>query len=281
MIRFLVGALIAVTISGPVNAKERNRSPGTVIFYAAPNGSDIDNDCLSAANPCTPQGAHSVARNEWDFANSSCLIQLADGIYTGTVSMAGQYVGLHLCDLVGKVDSEGNCLDRGAVVFNVPRGSVAFNFQDRMIASISCLTVTGGGVGFHGRQFVIFDIVDVDCGRLSVCISGNLNTVVNTLGEIWISGNQDTFAGAYFGSQFLLNAQVVVKAPVTVTNLFVSQDKSHIELSGKPIVNPDLLAGSVCIAGKMGTISKNGTVLPCREGASGTPQQGNDGMIYD
>ena len=281
MIRFLVGALIAVTSSVPVDAKERNRSSGTVIFYAGPNGSDIGNDCLSAANPCTPQGAHSVAKNEWDLANSSCLIQLADGTYTSNVSMAGHYVGLHLCDLMGKVDSQGNCIDRSAVVFDVPRGQVAFNFQDGMIASIGCLTVTGGGVGFHGRQFVIFDIVDVDCGRLSACISGTLNTVVNTLGEIWISGNQDTFAIAHLGSQFLLNAQVVAKASVTVTNLFVSYDKSHIELSGQPIVNPHFLAGSACVARKMGTISKNGTVLPCRESASGTPQQGNDGMIYD
>jgi hypothetical protein len=31
----------------------------------------------------------------------------------------------------------------------------------------------------------------------------------------------------------------------------------------------------------MGTISKNGTALPCHEGGSGTPQQGNDGRIYD
>jgi hypothetical protein len=31
---------------------------------------------------------------------------------------------------------------------------------------------------------------------------------------------------------------MVAKTPVTVTNLFMSYDKSHIELSGKPIVNP-------------------------------------------
>jgi hypothetical protein len=227
------------------------------------------------------QGAHAVAKNKWDFANQPCLIQLADGTYTSNVSIAGQYVGTHVCDLLGKVDSQGNCVDRNAVVFDVPPGHVAFLVQDGMIASIGCLTVTGGGVGFHGRQFVILDIVDIDCGRLSVCISGPLNTVVNTVGEIWISGDQDTFAAAVLGSQFLLNAQVVAKAPVTVTNLFLSYDKSHIELSGKPIVNPHFLVGSACIASKMGTISKNGTALPCHEGGSGTPQQGNDGRIYD
>jgi hypothetical protein len=209
------------------------------------------------------------------------LIQLADGTYTGSVSIAGQYVGAHLCDLEGKVDSQGNCVDRGAVVFDVPPGQVAFDVEDGMIASIGCLTVTGGGVGFQGRQFVIFDIVDIDCGRLSICISGVLNTVVNTVGEIWISGNQDTFAAASLGSQFLINGPVVAKAPVAVTNLFLSYNKSHIELSGKPIVNPHFLSGSVCIAWKMGTISKNGTELPCREGGSGMPQQGNDGRIYD
>ena len=106
--------------------------------------------------------------------------------------------------------------------------------------------MTGGGIGFHGRQFVIFDIVDVDCGHVSVCISGVLNTVVNTVGEIWISGNQDAFAIASSESNFLLNAQIVVKSPVTITNLFVSDQKSHIEFSGKAIVNSDLAEWRRC-----------------------------------
>jgi hypothetical protein len=279
MIRIFVGALVAVAINGPVDAQQqRYRATGQVIFYAAPNGRDIDNDCLSAVNPCTAQGAHDVAKANWDFAHGSCLIQLADGTYTSYVSMAGQYVGTHLCDLLGKVDSQGNCIDRSAVVFDVPPGHIAFALEDGMVASIGCLTVTGGGVGFFGRQFVIFDIVDIDCGH---GISGVLYSVVNTVGEIWISGDQDTFAAASLGSQFLINGTVVAKAAATVTNLFVSYNKSHIELLGKPIVNPHFLAGSVCSVGRMGTISKNGTELPCREGRSGTPQQGNDGRIYD
>jgi hypothetical protein len=189
MTRVFVAALLAAAINGPVDAQQRNRAMGPVIFHAAPNGSDIDNDCLSAANPCTPQGAHWVAKANWDFAQGACSIRLADGTYTSYVSIAG-HVGAHLCDLLGKVDSQGNCIDRSTVVFDVPPGYVAFDVQDGMIASIGCLTVTGGGVAFQGRQFVIFDIVDIDCGRLSVCISGVLNTVVNTVGEIWISGDE-------------------------------------------------------------------------------------------
>ena len=96
MMRIFVGALLAAAINGPVDAQQRNRATGPVIFHAAPNGSDIDNDCLSAANPCTPQGAHAVAKNKWDFANQPCLIQLADGTYTSNVSIAGQYVGTHV-----------------------------------------------------------------------------------------------------------------------------------------------------------------------------------------
>jgi hypothetical protein len=78
----------------------------------------------------------------------------------------------------------------------------------------------------------------------------------------------------------LLNARIVVKAPVTVTNLLLSDQKSHIELSGKAIVNSDLLGGAACVVSRMGTISKNGTALPCREEGSDKPQ-GNGGMIYD
>jgi hypothetical protein len=281
MIKIFLGAVLAAAISCPVDAQQRNRATGPVIFYAGPNGSDTNNDCLSLQTPCTPQGAHSAAKLDWDFAHGSCLIQLADGTYTAPVSIAGQYVGTHLCDLQGKVDSDSNCADRGAVAFHVPHGNIAFTVQDGMIASISCITVTGGGIGFHGRQFVVLDLVDIDCGHVSLCLSGVLNTVVNTLGEIWISGDQDTFASASLGSIFLLNAQIVVKEPVKVTNLILSEHKSHIELSGKPIVNPDFLTDSACIARKMGTISKNGTVLPCREDGKSVSQQGNGGMIYD
>jgi len=135
MIRIFIGALLAAAINGPVDAQQRNRATGPVIFHAAANGSDTDNDCLSAANPCTPQGAHAVAMNNWDFANQPYLIQLADGTYTSNVSIAGQYVGTHLCDLLGKVDSQGNCIDRNAVVFNVPPGHVAFKVEDGMIVT--------------------------------------------------------------------------------------------------------------------------------------------------
>ena len=104
MIRIVIGALLAAAINGPVDAQLRGRATGPVIFHAAPNGIDTDNDCLSATNPCTPQAAHSVATNNWDFANQSCLIQLADGTYTSNVGIAGQYVGTHVCDLLGKVE---------------------------------------------------------------------------------------------------------------------------------------------------------------------------------
>ena len=46
MMRIFVGALLAAAINGPVDAQQRNRATGPVIFHAAPNGSDIDNDCL-------------------------------------------------------------------------------------------------------------------------------------------------------------------------------------------------------------------------------------------
>jgi len=135
MIKSFIGALLAAAINCPVDAQQRNRATGPVIFHAGPNGSDIDNDCLSAANPCTPQGALTVAKNNWDFAHSLCLIQLADGTYADRVSIAGQYVGIHVCDLLGKVDSQGNCIDRNAVVFNVPPGHVAFKVEDGMIVT--------------------------------------------------------------------------------------------------------------------------------------------------
>ena len=101
MMRIFVGALLAAAINGPVDAQQRNRATGPVIFYAAPNGSDIDNDCLSATNPCTPQGAHAVATNNWDFGNQPCLISCSHRSPEGNLSV---FVGRHgTMKLEGKV----------------------------------------------------------------------------------------------------------------------------------------------------------------------------------
>src|SRR6266542_6693633 len=166
MIRVLVGALIAALSVGVAEA-QRLRSSSPVTFYAAPNGVDVGNDCLAEANPCTPQGAHSVALNDWDFAGSSCTVRLADGVYGSTVSIAGQYVGTHLCQVYGHVDQNGACSDRSAVVFDV-ENKIVFSVQDFMITSIACLTVqgTGGSLGFWGRQHAIIDLADIKCGAI-------------------------------------------------------------------------------------------------------------------
>ena len=81
----------------------------------------------------------------------------------------------------------------------------------------------------------------------------------------------------------LMSCRKETAATCRVIRSNASQNRRSIsiELSGKPIVNPHFLVGSACIVGKIGTISKNGTALPCHEGGSGTPQQGNDGRIYD
>jgi len=156
---------------GDVSSAEAQRYRPTqpVTFYAAPNGVDASNNCLSQANPCTPPGAHSVAFRDWDFASSSCTIRLAPGTYSGTaatVAIAGQYVGTHLCQVYGHVDAQGNCIDRTAVVLDVPAGQAAFDVQDLMMTSVACLTVQGeNAIGFFGRQHVIIDLADINCGR--------------------------------------------------------------------------------------------------------------------
>jgi hypothetical protein len=109
-IRIFLGALLVAAINGPVDAQHRNRATGPVTFYAAPNGSDIDNDCLSAAKPCSPQRAPSVGKADWDFGHGSCTIRLADGTYAGKVIMAGQYVGTHLCDLLARSTAKTTAL---------------------------------------------------------------------------------------------------------------------------------------------------------------------------
>ncbi len=269
---------------------QRTKAKGNVTFYAAPNGVDclpggdpctLRNDCLSPANPCTPQGAHTVAKINWDFAEGGCTIKLANGTYTEGVSIAGQYVGTHLCQVYGHVDQNGACIDREQVVFDV-ENKIVFSVQDFMITSIACLTVqgTGGSLGFWGRQHAIIDLADIKCGAIYQCISLIDMASSNVVGDIWIAGDSHCFACVNKQSHLkFTNTKIAVTVPVSLRYFILSASQSMVEFIGdNEVINPQYIAGSSCWPYIRGIIVTGGMPLPCVVDPPDGP--GNDGKVY-
>jgi hypothetical protein len=245
-------------------AAQRYRPTQPVTFYAAPNGVDAGNNCLSQASPCTPQGAHSVALRDWDFSRSSCTIRLADGVYTRGVSIAGQYVGTHLCQVYGHVNSVDVCADAGAVVFDVPAGNI-WDIQDGMMTSIACLTVQGeNAIGFYGRQHVVVDLSYINCSKISQCISMTQYAVSNLANYLWVSDNAGClFCASHFAHIRLANVLIIPTKPVAINYFAQSAALSVVEFLNSQISNPQWMAGSQCTTSYGAIILRGGLTLPC------------------
>jgi hypothetical protein len=214
--------------------KARIRATETVVFYAAPNGVDTGNTCLSAASPCTAQGAVDVSKNDWDFAGHVCIIDLANGNYPKLFA-SGHYVGTHLCHVRGNVDQQSACIDRLSVTVG------GFAIEDGMIMSIACLTLKGDGV--WGRQGVIVDLVDINCDAVPTCLALTVRAAANVIREIWISGDASAFVNATQNSYAGFTAQVVVKKHAAVPSFALASQKSTIEFAS-PIVNSTAIYGA-------------------------------------
>ena len=296
VVRLVFMSLVAALLALGCHAAEpqRTRATGNVTFYAAPNGIDClsgeippiactrRNDCLSGDNPCTPQGAHIVAKDDWDFAAARCTIKLAIGTYTKGVSIAGQYVGAHLCQVYGLVDRNGACIDREQVVFDV-KNEIVFQVQDLMMTSIACLTVqgTGGSIGFAGRQYVVIDLAYIKCGAISQCIAVVDKASANVTGDIWIAGDSNCFACADKQSHLKFGGDTKIRAtmPVSLRYFIMSFSQSTVEFIGRnEVINPEYIAGSSCWPYIMGIIVTSGMPLPCV--VDPPPGPGNDGKVY-
>jgi hypothetical protein len=274
----VVTAVAFALLVAPTHAEaQRLRTPGkSVTFYAASDGVDSGNDCLSQARPCTPQGAQTTAQHDWDFGRSACTIRLAPGSYEGavaTVLIHGQYLGAHLCQFYGDMNEDDSCRDRNSVVFKPSPGHAAFDVQDGAMTSIICLTLAGeGAIGVYGRQHVVIDAADINCGTITHCVLLTHYAAVNFARWTWITGDHHAFISAHKHSNVLFGAGsgIAVLRPVSVGQLFLSYGHSEIELvpggensPGFEWSNPSFLAGSKCITRQRGTIVSNGVELPC------------------
>jgi hypothetical protein len=162
------------------------------------------------------------------------------------------------------------------VTFNVPAGGAAFDVQDLMIVSINCVRVTGAGNGFYGRQDVIIDLANINCGAINQCFEAEQNARIKAVGFVVISGSTNCFACTSDMSLISFPfTNITVNTNVSIPYFVNSHKLSRVEFLGAAIFNPELVAaGSRCMAFRGGLIEKNGLTLPCAD----VPI--SDGKIY-
>jgi hypothetical protein len=190
--------VVLLAISGLVRAQEME-------MFVSPLGSDA-NDCLSEAAPCSSiQG--SVDKIPY---GGGAYIKVAPGIYNDAhVSVVYHRVVMIV----------GDCRDLTAVVVN--GGFIA---QDHAILASQCLTISGGsgGIGVGARQFAIVDVDRVRFGPMTIGISAQEISKVNTLGGIEIFGDMSDFVNAADGSSVSLSGDFALTGVRNFSGAFVA-----------------------------------------------------------
>jgi hypothetical protein len=244
------------------------------IFHAAPGGKDLNNDCLDAALPCTPQGAYVQAMTNWDFAGKSCLIKLANGTYTvppgeALMEMAGMPVGTHLCQVSGDVTPDfSSCNNPNSVIVDIPQGGQGFSNTDGIISVISCLTIRGANnaVGIWSQQSTALDIADIVCGPVPRCIEASTTPAVNINGPMWLGGDIETFLAAGNGTALKVwYQQVTPLRQLTISYWALAYGAgASIEFREASVPDSHLISGpTVCIPAWTGVIIAGGMAMPC------------------
>ena len=277
-------AVMAAVVAHPA-AAQRKIATADVNLYVAPDGSDVDNDCLARSAPCrTPWHACVNAMRGWDYGGAfEPFVHLAAGLYRGGCNLAGQLVGAHTINIVGEQSEDQSCnLGQAArVVIEADAGQPAFYFQDLAIGVVRCLNVRGGA-GFNCRQTPASDIAFVIFGggeqSLATAVQASDSCGINLGGVIWLAGDMTTLFAASNVSRITIGGGVPIVAinPVAVEYFAIASQGAGIEFrAGVTIDGPIRTTGSLVT--RAGWIATNHLALPGGI-AQATPSE--PGFIY-
>lgn len=278
----------------------RWRPQATVTLYVSPSGSDT-NDCLSIGTPCTLSGTCLIHSESIDTnGNFGVIIQLEDGIYTGSngtalCSITGNYGGANLLRYI-----YGNSTTPANTIINVPANGIGLFTKDDGEVEEQYLTWEGG----DGSTFVVGgqdSVVDVFAGNSFGAAGSNsagfnfsqgshLNfaypfTLSGTQTYVFhIGSNADLSSNAVTASiptaiapaYFILNAGGFVSWNVTLTGAGVSRStgvRYSANASGPPVsgVGGCLYLNDISqSAGLAGNVSAVFPVGSCTDFAVGT-----------
>jgi hypothetical protein len=205
MIRFIVAALIALTLGGAAYAQKRSYE-----FVAAPDG-DENGECTDT-RPCSPQGAVNACP-----MGAICGIELRPGIYLDPA------VDIYYHRTIAIT---GDCADPYAVIFRATKRAALVWIQDHAIGIVKCLALeatVAGGVGISGRQHIIADYERVIFGPMPEGTHVGMTecSIASCMDAIWITGDAAVHAGASDHSKLNLGCYMTLTEPRAFT-YFVS-----------------------------------------------------------
>lgn len=228
---------------------------GDSTFNIATTGSNATGDG-SPGNPwATPQHAIDVLCSSFDFANYTATIQLADGIYSGGVTIVGPLVGQFGAR---KLILQGNMVSPGNVAINMSSGS-AFNVAAAGGLYVQGIIITGNysyGMYASGGGVILFGDLQF-AGNCS-----GAHRYADTYGIIMALANYSIAGNA--GSHYLAVTGGVMEDGTINTTLFgtpafttfAASINGMIAISGTTFIGP--AAGQKYNTNQFGVINTGG-----------------------
>jgi hypothetical protein len=242
-------------------------------FYVATTGNDSNNGLSSGAPWLTIQHAINVLANSYNLNGFNATIQLADGTYSGAVTITQPWVGGGATNVIINGDSvtPSNVVVSGGVTANGP--GTCISIQNLEISSIGIIAEFGG-------------TVIMNAGIVFGSVGGNTHIVASYQGAVIANNNYTISGGAAVHLETESSSTVLINAGLTVTltgTPSFSQEFAFAAAGGTITVASVTWSGAATgvrylanAGGIIYTAGAGSTFLPGNAGGSAT----NGGIYY-
>jgi hypothetical protein len=195
-----------------INPPTRQRLNAALNLYVATTGSDA-NQGLTSGNPfLTIQHAINYVANNLDLCGQNVTINVADGTYTGAVSVNAPWVGSGTVTLLGDTTTPANC-----IISTTSANCISVNgFGSTLtIEGFKLQTTTSGHAISCTQGGSCFTTGNMNFGSVSGVNFAHLNVLNN--GLIQITANYTISGGAAYHISITTGGQIILAAGLTVT----------------------------------------------------------------
>lgn len=206
-IQTAITTLIAATVSTGRTLLSANRT-----YFVSTGGNDSNNGLTAPTAFLTIQKAVNVIANTIDLGGNTVTISVADGTYTGGVSITNPFVGTGggTVTITGNTTTPANC-----IISTTSATAIAAGRGARINVGGFKLTTSGSGYGListDGAQITINGTMD-----FGVVAAGYSQMKAAGFGEINISSNYNITAGGAYHMNSSSGGRIVLDTPITAT----------------------------------------------------------------
>jgi hypothetical protein len=250
-----------------IDAARRVRLNTNLNLYVATTGSDSNSGLTSGAPFLTIQRAINVVASNYDLNGFNVTINVADGTYTGAVTVSGPWVGWGTVTLNGDTTTPANCIisTTSANCITATGAGSTINVQ-----GFKLTTATGG----HGLSAVLGGTINVTGNMNYGSIAGSLYNQINCGEGIINVNNSYTISGSDTGGahiQITPGGIVNLAGGITVTLTGTPAFANYAAVSGPSILEIANVTFSGSATGTRYIATKNGVIDTGGGGASYLP----------